>query len=331
MDLSHPFIRLPFNFDANRLKQELAIFEDSVWMEHPSRINGNSAIPLVSLNGKDNNDFAGQMQSTPHLDRCDYVNQVMASFDEVIARSRFMKLAAGEEVTEHVDFNYHWYNRVRIHIPITTYPDVQFYCGHQHVNMRAGECWIFDSLRRHKVINNSQFDRTHLVIDTAGSSRFWDLVERMSTFGSEDSIDGFRSPEFEAIAEDLAFVDKGFSKDLKLEKYNVSPVMAPGEMEAIAKELINDVASNPENNPAMVKEYQQLLRSLCKDWREVWLQYGFERNGIEHYRSLLNRTVKRLRPNPRVLVTASNDVGINPIIMQRILRAALNVDQLDRI
>ena len=325
MELSHPFIRLPFSFDANRLKQELAVFEDSVWMEHPNRINGNSAIPLISLNGEDNNDFSGQMQATPHLDRCEYVQQVMASFGEVLARSRFMKLAAGEEVTEHVDFNYHWYDRVRIHIPITTYPEVQFYCGDEQVNMRAGECWIFDSWRRHKVVNNSQFDRTHLVIDTAGSSSFWNLVDKMQAYSAD-----FRSTDFESNLQHVAYA-KGQPHEFNLEKYNVAPVMAPGELEAIANELIDDVAANPDNNPALVQEYRQLLRSLAKDWRETWLLFGFEHAGIEHYRKLLNRTVKQLRPNSRALVTASNDVGINPIIMQRILRAALNVEQLERI
>lgn len=324
MELSHPFIRLPFSFDANRLKQELAIFEDSVWMEHPNRMSGNSAIPLISLNGEDNNDFSGQMQITPHLARCDYVQQVMASFGEILARSRFMKLAAGAEVSEHVDFNYHWYNRVRIHIPITTYPDVQFYCGDQQLHMRAGECWIFDSWRQHKVINNSQFDRTHLVIDVAGSSRFWNLIEKMHFFASD-----FRSKSINALINDIPFI-KNKANELRVEQYNVAPIMAPGELEAIANELINDVAANPSNNQEMIQEYRQLLRSLAKDWRQVWLQYGHQQVGIEHYRKVLNTTVKQLRPNPRVLVTNSNNVGINPIIMQRILRAALNIEQLER-
>lgn len=324
MELSHPFIRLALSFDANRLKQELALFDNAAWMDHPSGMNGNSAIPLISLNGQDNNDFSGQMQATPHLARCDYVTQVMASFGEVLARSRFMKLAAGAQVSEHVDFNYHWYNRVRIHIPITTYPDVQFYCGDQQVHMRAGECWIFDSWQRHKVVNNSPFDRTHLVIDIAGSSRFWNIVDQMSTYA-----DDFRSPQFESIIKHLDY-QKNHSAKLRVEQYNVAPVMAPGELEAISEQLIQDIASNMDNDRAMVSEYQRLLRDLSKDWRQTWLEFGFERAGIPYYQQLLNRTVKRLRPNPRVLVTASNDVGINPIIMQRILRAALNVDQFER-
>jgi hypothetical protein len=248
----------------------------------------------------------------------------MASFGEVLARSRFMKLAAGEEVTEHVDFNYHWYDRVRIHIPVTTYPEVQFYCGDEQINMRAGECWIFDSWRRHKVVNNSPYDRTHLVIDTAGSSRFWNLVERVQGYSSD-----FRSTDFESNVQHVAYAKDQPSK-FSVEKYNVAPVMSPGELEAIANELIEDVAANPDNNKAMVQEYRQLLRSLAKDWRETWLQYGYERAGIKQYQTLLNRTVNQLRSSPRVLVTSSNDVGINPIIMQRILRAALNVEQLGR-
>ena len=324
MNLQHPFIRLPFSFDANRLKQELAVFENSVWMPHPNRINGNSAIPLISFNGEDNNDFSGQMRPTPHLARCDYVKQVMTSFGEVLSRSRFMKLAAGEDVVQHVDFNYHWYNRVRIHIPITTYPDVRFYCGDQDINMRAGECWIFDSWRQHKVVNNSPFDRTHLVIDTAGSSHFWNLVEKMQLFA-----DDFRSSEFNANVTAIPF-SKSARSNLRLEKYNVAPVMAPGELEAIGNELMADVAANPNNNLALVQEYRQLLRSLAKDWREVWLEYGYEKAGITQYQRVLNRAVKQLRPNPRVLVTASNNVGVNPIIMQRILRAALNVEQFER-
>ncbi len=324
MELSHPFIRLPFSFDIERLRQELSGFKDSVWMAHPNRINGNSAVPLVSLNGEDNDDFSGEMRVTPHLSSCAYIQQVMASFDEVIARSRLMKLSAGAEVTEHVDFNYHWYDRVRIHIPIATTPDVEFYCGDAKIHMQAGECWIFDSWRQHKVINGSNSDRTHLVIDTAGSSRFWNMVERMAQFAPDFDHSNFQ--------EQIKHVDyvKDRKVQIRTERFNVAPVMAPGELEAIAKELISDVASNPDNNPALINEYRRLLNNLAKDWREVWLQYGYDSSGVERYRSLLNRTVKQLRPNPRALVTASNDVGINPIIMQRILRAALNVEQLTR-
>ena len=122
MELSQPFIQLPFRFDVQRLQYELSQFQQSDWMEHPSGLVGNLAIPLISANGTDNNDFNGRMLPTGHLQRCDYIQQVMAGFGETLARSRLMRLDAGAEVTAHVDFNYHWYSRVRIHIPIVTKP-----------------------------------------------------------------------------------------------------------------------------------------------------------------------------------------------------------------
>ena len=114
MDIARPFVRLPFAFDAKRLADEAAALPASAWMAHPNRMTGNSAVALISRDGGDNDDFDGRMQTTPHLEACPYIGQAIASFGEVFGRSRLMKLAAGAEVSTHVDFNYHWYTRERI-------------------------------------------------------------------------------------------------------------------------------------------------------------------------------------------------------------------------
>ena len=324
MELKQPFVRLPYSFDADQLKQELDQFQTKDWMEHPNRMAGNLAIPLISLDGQNNDDFSGCMMPTAHLQRCEYMRQVMSSFNEVLARSRLMRLNAGCEVTQHVDFNYHWYSRVRIHIPIVTNPEVIFHCGDQQIHMQAGECWIFDSWRKHQVVNASKHDRVHLVIDTAGSSRFWNSVREMQEFGIDT-----QAHELISKLKLLPFI-AGAETDLKTEQFNNAPVMAPGEAEAIARELIADLKTNPDNDPVILEEYDQLLMSFAKDWRELWHMYGYQQIGWPHYKTLLDKTAGKLRSNPRVLVTASNDVGVNPIIMQRILRSALNVDQFKR-
>ncbi|NNC99677.1 MAG: aspartyl/asparaginyl beta-hydroxylase domain-containing protein [Gammaproteobacteria bacterium] len=323
MELAQPFVRLPFQFDAAQLQRELAQFEQTDWMEHPSKLDGNLAIPLISLHGTENNEFAGSMAVTAHLQRCEYMQQVMASFGEVLARSRLMRLNAGAEVSAHVDFNYHWYSRVRIHIPIVTNPDVTFYCGDQSIHMRAGECWIFDSWRRHNVVNAGADDRVHLVIDTAGSARFWNMVREMEVYDNHPD-----QPELLAKIIERPFVP-GSEVTIRTERYNVAPVMAPGELEALARELIADFSAHPANNPAIVAEYTRLLQNLGKDWREIWHLYGYTRKGWGHYRNLLDNTMRQLRPDPRALVTASNQVGVNPIIVQRILRAALHTEQIE--
>lgn len=318
MKLSKPFVRLPFAFDAKQLAEELGQFHEHAWMSHPNRIQGNSAIALVSLNGEDNDEFSGRMMPTPHLQKCEYIQQIMANFGEVFARSRLMRLAAQSQVSPHVDFNYHWYSRVRIHIPIITNPDVIFYCGDEKVNMQAGECWIFDSWREHNVINTSTYDRTHLVLDTAGSSRFWDIVAEAQT-KDDNSIN----------LNTLAYVPD-YTPPIKTERFNVSPVMSPGELEALTEDLIDDFSGNPDNDPKVSLEYRNLLLALAKDWREIWSQYGYSAAGLPHYQALLQQTKNRMHQNPRALVTASNKVGVNPIIVQRILRAALFPDQSAR-
>ena len=322
MQLSKPFIRLPFMFDANQLAKEAVRLSPDASMPHPSGIKGNSAIALISRNGEDNDDFGGQMSTTRHLGSCPYHRQVIASFSEVLARSRLMKLDAGCEVVSHVDFNYHWHTRVRIHVPVITNPEVIFICGEKKLNMRAGECWIFDNWRKHNVINAGREDRVHLVVDLAGSSRFWKMVRRLEQFDRGDDIpDGMLNlipftPDFEPI--------------ILTERYNISPVMPPGEMDALIAELIRDFEQHPTNDPVLVSRYQLLLRDFAKDWREVWHCYGIQRDGIPHYQRLIGEVTRDLHPDRRALVTSSNDIGVNPIIMQRILRPALAMEVYDQ-
>jgi hypothetical protein len=115
---------------------------------------------------------------------------------------------------------------------------------------------------------------------------------------------------------------------ISTERFNVAPVMAPGELEAIADSLIADFSQHPDNNQSLVKHYTHLLSDLAKDWRQTWLLYGYQQAGLMAYKGVLQRAVQNLNPDPRALVTASNQVGVNPIIMQRIIRAALNSDLL---
>lgn len=320
MKIARPFIRLPYDFDAVRLEQEIRKLPNNLWMPHPAGLRGNAALPLISRDGGDNDDFHGCMRTTPHLKRCSYLQQVMASFDEVLGRSRLMKLAPGCEVSTHVDFNYYWYTRVRVHVPITTCPDVMFHCGPESLHMRPGESWIFDSWSRHRVENGGTQDRVHLVIDIAGSSRFWRTVRRMQHDDANELQKSVTRIEYEP----------GKSAQIGTENFNIAPVMTPGELDAIVRELIDDFATHPDNEPIMVEAYRELLMDLAHDWRELWLRFGYSREGWPHYEAAIAQVRQRLHANPRALVTASNQVGVNPIVVQRILNSLLAPEQLPR-
>lgn len=324
MELERSFIRLPYTFDAERLATEVNELPDSAWMTHPTGFKGNSAVPLISRDGGMNDDFHGAMSVTPYLQRSRYLQQVMASFDEVLGRSRLMKLAAGAEVLTHVDFNYHWYTRVRVHVPIITNPGVQFHCGNKSLHMQPGECWIFNSWHRHRVANTSDRDRVHLVIDAAGSARFWASVREMQQF---DPVSDRKAIESKLKAVPY---DPERSVEILTETYNVSPVMSPGELDALVKELVDDFANNSANDASLVAAYKIMLTDFAKDWREIWHLYGYRKEGWPRYRAAIEKLQRQLHSDNRALVTRSNDVGVNPIIVQRILRAALAPDQLDR-
>jgi hypothetical protein len=306
MELQQPFLKLPWRFDAAELAKEVEALPEQYWLDHPSGLPGNTAVPLVSVDGAMNHAFDGAMKPTKALLNSHYIHQVVASFGEVVARSRLMRLAPGAKVAEHVDFNYHWVSRVRIHVPIVTNPAVTFYCGDESVHMAEGESWLFDSWRRHRVLNESVHTRTHLVIDLAGSSRFWRTVREAGTCELINVM-----PDASACPE------------VKTEQFPVAPVMAPGEMLAIVEQLLEDCEANPENDADIMLRYRHLLLDLVHDWREVWSLYGFNDEAFDRYRAVLERTASQLLPQPRILVTASNSVGINPIINQRILAAAL--------
>lgn len=310
MELEQPFLKLPFVFDTAVLAGEVERVLPEHWLPHPSGLPGNSAVPLVAINGEPKDGFDGQMAATQVLNDSPYLMQVVNSFGEVVARSRLMRLAPGAEVQEHVDFNYHWYSRVRIHVPIITEPSVRFFCGQEEVHMPAGEAWLFDSWRRHRVVNGSASDRVHLVIDIAGSARFWRIVRQVQ-----------RSQESSEPAK--VVYDESLRPTLITERFPTAPVMAPGEMLAIVTELMADCVANPDNDKAALEHYHDLLFDLVHDWRNHWSLYGFMAEGIEGYQKLLQEAQAALRPDPRVLVTQSNKVGINPIINQRLLSAAL--------
>ncbi|HEX2060133.1 MAG TPA: sulfotransferase, partial [Thermoanaerobaculia bacterium] len=167
MRLPSEFIRLPLIFDAARLAEEVARFDESDWRPHPEGHPGNWALPLVSVGGDPENDgVKGAMRPTPHLARCPYIREVLASLGSPIGRTRLMRIDGNAEATPHVDLNYYWMQRVRVHVPVITDPAVRFICGEREIHMAAGEAWVFDTWKVHNVVNPKETRRIHLVIDT---------------------------------------------------------------------------------------------------------------------------------------------------------------------
>lgn len=315
MKLEHEFYKLPLRFDVERLRKELAGFAESDWQKHPNEYKGNLAIPLISVNGGINDDFAGPMQLTPHLKRSPYMQQVIASFQSVCSRSRLMRLEGQHEVPLHSDINYHWWSRVRIHVPIVTTPDVIFHCGLQQVHMAPGEAWIFDSWKMHRVVNPSGKTRVHLVIDTSGSPEFWDLVGKATTVSSVPGN------QIELESELVPFRHSTKVK-LDLERFNVPVVMSAGEVDAMLDVLLQDVRAHGKNNSEAVERLARIANAFRSRWRSLWALHGPGMSGWSDYQCLVEATRAQLFSFDSPLL--SNQAVATQVMNARVLVAAIN-------
>ena len=86
-------------------------------------------------------------------------------YDGKIGKVVFPKLKAGNRVYKHKDTTEYLNVIHRNHIPIITNKDVLFYVDDGALNMFEGECWEVNNLKFHEIINNSNQDRIHLIID----------------------------------------------------------------------------------------------------------------------------------------------------------------------
>lgn len=286
MRLPCEFIRLPLQFDAERLREEVAAIDEADWMPHPQRFAGNSALILVSVNGEDNNDLAGPMAPTPRLQQCSYLRQVMASFQTVVGRSRLMRLDPGSEVKLHTDLNYYWRERIRVHVPIVTDPGVRFQTGERTVHMKAGEAWIFDNWRPHTVFNESGVRRIHLVMDTVGTAAFWQLVGRgwNPASGQPEQMMRVRGVEFDPAA-NAAF---------PVERFNVMPVAMPSSVKALVQDLIGDIRSGSDRGP-VAQGACAILGNFSHEWQGLWAAFGPGEEAFPRFRGLLEQVVAELQ------------------------------------
>ena len=265
------FTRLPFHFDVARLQREASQFDESDWVTHPSGFAGNAALMLVAAHGEVNDDFAisGPVAPTRYLVCCPYIRQALTALKVPINRTRLMRLGPGNNVPEHSDANYHWWRRLRIHIPITTRPEVTFRCGKSTVHMGAGECWTFNNDKLHAVENPTAFTRIHLVADTVGSD---EILRQIS--GQESTRPVAR----------VGFRDE---KDVwpRLEPYAFE-VIAPRDMSKLLRDISAQAARAVAPDGARLR-IESHLQEFASRWQLAFEEFGHSRSGELVYGGLI--------------------------------------------
>jgi hypothetical protein len=312
--LPKPFYRLPVRFDVARLRAEVEALPASAWVNHPNDIAGNTSLRLISVNGGENDDLRGPMLPTPHLRASPYLRQVLASFGVVWSRSRLMRLAPHAQVPEHADASYHWFNRVRLHIPVITRPEVRFHCDGVDVHMAAGEAWLFDNWRRHHVDNPTDDARIHLVADTTGTAAFWQYVVQSEHAKGERTI----------------AYQPGVEAQFATERVSPRPVMPPAEVELLLKDLVAEltVADSVPEAAQHLSRYAGLLNGFCLDWRQLYLAYGEDPTGARQYGELVESLRAATKSIAHGLVMRTNHVAAQAVLESRLLQHVFRPEDL---
>ena len=79
------------------------------------------------------------------------------------------RIPPGGQILPHADVTgayVHLAGLGRYHAVIQGLPGSMFYCGGEEVCMKTGEVWWFNAHQIHSVVNRSEADRIHLLIDT---------------------------------------------------------------------------------------------------------------------------------------------------------------------
>jgi hypothetical protein len=309
MKLGVPFLQFPLLFDAEALAAEVQAIDESAWRPHPAGYAGNDALLLVTVGGDPASDAtSGPMSATEHLRRCPYLMQVLEKIGATWGRSRLMRLSGRAEVTSHVDINYYWRERARVHVPIVTQPTVRFVCGEAEVNMRAGECWIFDTWAEHNVINDHYLSRIHLVADTVGGAGFWEHVRNARPYRAE--IPGWQPRACPPVA--------GYVPELDYEAENFPTVMTPWEIRTHYAFLMGESTAHPA-----VPLIHQALLQFSRRWQALWARYGERADGWERYRDAIDRAKLDLAACGAESVDLRNGVGLMEALQAWIFDPAL--------
>ena len=314
MRLETEFIRLPLEVDAERLRAEVETFAEADWRPHPQGHPGNSALPLIARGGDPADDgVAGAMLPTPHLERTPYVRQVLEALGAVIGRSRLMRLDGNAEATMHVDTNYYWADRVRVHIPIVTDPAIEFICGERSLHMAPGRGL---DLRRLAPPQRAQPDRRA----PHPSRRRHRRLSRVLGDGRERDATLRRSgPGVRATAGRVAAGRGRGSGDGAEQPAGRDEPMGAGAPRRRAAGRGSGRAGEDAARAAL----EAAVSQLRLDWRDAWARHGEDAAGWPAYRELLDRFAAEIAPLKGEL-ELPNRTDATRIAHQMLITPALN-------
>jgi quercetin dioxygenase-like cupin family protein len=173
-------LKFPFSFDTEKLKADLANFKETDWIAHYNKRDYDGDWDIIALRADEGNKYkifspfdisTAKIQDTEHMQRCPYFSTVLNQLQCEKNTVRLMRLKPGAVIKEHTDYNLSVDDvEMRLHIPITTNPQMEFYLDKKRVFLNEGECWYLNFNLIHSLKNGGTTDRVHMVIDCTVNS-----------------------------------------------------------------------------------------------------------------------------------------------------------------
>lgn len=188
-------LRLPMTFAPEGLRADLDALADVDWTAHfvTQNYDGDwSAIPLRAPAGEIHpirmiysDPEATAFVDTPLLDLAPNFRAVIRAFACPVRVARLMRLTPGSVIKEHSDPDLNAdAGTARIHVPVTTNPDVEFRVNGVPVAMAPGETWYLRLSDPHAVANRGRTDRVHLVLDVEADSWLRETMRQAQAMAS---------------------------------------------------------------------------------------------------------------------------------------------------
>jgi hypothetical protein len=95
------------------------------------------------------------------------VQRVLSHFPAggVVTRVQLARMQSGAVIRPHVDQSLMLVASHRVHLPLSTNEDVEFYIGAEPYHMDVGNVYELNNRLQHSVANNGQVSRVHLIVD----------------------------------------------------------------------------------------------------------------------------------------------------------------------
>jgi mannose-6-phosphate isomerase-like protein (cupin superfamily) len=175
-------LRLPF--DAQAVQNELASISEE-WQAHFNVVHYEGAWTVLALRSPsgDHKNIVPELQGrseyldTAYMNYFPEVKKLVSSINCPVLAVRFLNLQAGAVIKEHRDNELAFEKgEARLHFPVITNDEVEFYIEGDRIFLNEGECWYINANLLHRVSNLGVTDRIHLVIDCKVNDWLSDII-----------------------------------------------------------------------------------------------------------------------------------------------------------